>query len=38
MRALAILIFQSLDGVMQSPTSPEEDPLNGFTQGGWGMP
>ena len=25
----------SLDGVMQSPASPEEDPSNGFTAGGW---
>ena len=38
MRELAILTFQSLDGVMQSPTSPQEDPSNGFTQGGWGTP
>ena len=38
MRELAILTFQSLDGVMQSPTSPQEDPSNGFTQGGWSMP
>jgi len=26
MRELAILTFVSLDGVMQGPTSPEEDP------------
>ena len=38
MRELAILTFQSLDGVMQSPGSPEEDPSNEFTQGGWAMP
>ena len=38
MRELAILTFQSLDGVMQSPTSPQEDPSNGFTQGGWAAP
>ena len=38
MRELAILTFQSLDGVMQGPTSPEEDPSEGFTGGGWGMP
>ncbi len=38
MRELAILTFQSLDGVMQSPTSPEEDPSNGFAQGGWARP
>lgn len=35
MRELAILTFISLDGVMQGPTSPEEDPSNGFTKGGW---
>ena len=35
MRELAILTFVSLDGVMQGPTSPEEDPSNGFTKGGW---
>ena len=35
MRELAILSFITLDGVMQSPTSPDEDPSNGFTQGGW---
>jgi dihydrofolate reductase len=35
MRDLAILTFISLDGVMQGPTSPEEDPSDGFTQGGW---
>lgn len=35
MRKLTILTFQSLDGVMQSPTSPQEDPSGGFTGGGW---
>ena len=35
MRKLAILIFQTLDGVMQAPSVPEEDPSGGFTQGGW---
>lgn len=35
MRKLAILTFQTLDGIMQSPTSPEEDPSGGFTGGGW---
>lgn len=35
MRELAILTFVSLDGVMQGPTSPEEDPSGGFTGGGW---
>ena len=38
MRELAILSFVTLDGVMQSPTSPEEDASGGFTGGGWGAP
>jgi len=32
MRKLAVLTFQTLDGVMQSPSSPDEDPSNGFTR------
>jgi len=35
MRKLAILTFQTLDGVMQAPSVPEEDFTEGFTQGGW---
>ncbi|MEL7001897.1 MAG: dihydrofolate reductase family protein [Bacteroidota bacterium] len=35
MRDLAILIFQSADGVVQAPSSPEEDTSNEFTKGGW---
>ena len=35
MRNLAILTFQTLDGVMQAPSVPEEDFSGGFTQGGW---
>jgi len=35
MRKIAILTFVTLDGVMQSPSGPEEDPSDGFTQGGW---
>jgi dihydrofolate reductase len=35
MRPLAAITFLTLDGVMQSPSSPEEDPSNGFTGGGW---
>lgn len=27
----------SLDGVMQAPSGPEEDPRNGFEHGGWAM-
>ncbi len=38
MRELAILTFISLDGVMQGPTSPDDDPSGGFTQGGWAQP
>jgi dihydrofolate reductase len=37
MRTLAVNTFMSLDGVMQSPGGPEEDPTNGFTLGGWGV-
>jgi len=35
MRKLAILTFQTLDGVMQAPSAPEEDFPGGFTKGGW---
>ncbi|WP_299869780.1 dihydrofolate reductase family protein [uncultured Roseobacter sp.] len=38
MRKLAALTFVTLDGVMQSPSMPEEDPSNGFRQGGWAAP
>lgn len=37
-RELAILTFQTLNGVMQSPKLPEEDPSGGFQQGGWADP
>jgi dihydrofolate reductase len=38
MRKLIAITQVSLDGVMQAPGGPEEDPTNGFTHGGWAMP
>lgn len=38
MRKITVLSFITLDGVMQSPGSPEEDPANGFKYGGWTAP
>ena len=38
MRKLAILTFQTLDGVMQAPGAPEEDTSSSFKQGGWAAP
>jgi dihydrofolate reductase len=35
MRKLTGAVFQSLDGVMQAPGGPEEDPTGGFRFGGW---
>ncbi|MDB5966020.1 MAG: bifunctional deaminase-reductase domain protein [Polaromonas sp.] len=35
MRKLIASTFTSLDGVMQAPGSPEEDPSDHFTLGGW---
>jgi dihydrofolate reductase len=35
MRKLIVLSFMTLDGVIQGPGEPEEDPTGGFTQGGW---
>jgi dihydrofolate reductase len=35
MRRIVGGVFQSLDGVMQAPGGPTEDPTHGFTLGGW---
>ncbi|MFZ0544351.1 MAG: dihydrofolate reductase family protein [Candidatus Promineifilaceae bacterium] len=38
MRKIIVLTFVSLDGVMQSPGGPEEDPSGNFRYGGWTVP
>jgi|BarGraIncu00222A_1022003.scaffolds.fasta_scaffold19517_3 dihydrofolate reductase len=38
MRRLITITQVTLDGIMQAPGGPEEDPRGGFTQGGWVMP
>ncbi len=38
MRKIIVLEFISLDGVMQAPGGPKEDPSNGFKYGGWTAP
>jgi len=38
MRKLIASAFVSLDGVMQAPGGPEEDPTGGFAFGGWTVP
>ncbi len=36
-RKLIAITQVTVDGVMQAPGGPEEDPTNGFTRGGWAM-
>ena len=38
MRKLVVGAMVSLDGVMQAPGAPNEDPTRGFKYGGWVMP
>ena len=38
MRKIVAGAFVSLDGVMQAPGGPEEDPTGGFEHGGWTVP
>jgi dihydrofolate reductase len=38
MRKIIAITQVTLDGVMQAPGGPEEDPSNGFAHGGWAMP
>lgn len=38
MRKIRVLEFMTLDGVMQAPGGPEEDPTETFPYGGWQAP
>ena len=38
MRKITVLSFITLDGVMQAPGGPEEDPSEDFKYGGWSVP
>ena len=37
MRKIVANTFMTLDGVMQAPGGPEEDPTGGFNYGGWSV-
>ncbi len=38
MRKIIVLMFVSLDGVIQAPGGPDEDTSGGFKYGGWTVP
>src|SRR5690606_34708395 len=38
MKKIIVGAFTSLDGVMQAPGGPDEDPTGGFRHGGWAFP
>jgi hypothetical protein len=36
-RKIIVNAFTTLDGIMQAPGGPEEDPTGGFKHGGWSV-
>jgi dihydrofolate reductase len=38
LRKIIVIEFMTLDGVIQAPGGPEEDPSGGFAYGGWAVP